>query len=306
MRIRFVRQRIFRALVLAAAVTTCSLAFADDHVRGVITEHGSDGTLTLQTEDASTVIVVVDDGTKVRRVDGARLVKVSSATLIPGLRVKLHGRPEGSNRFNAHRITFSKADYRIARSIAPTDMRSRVNQQRIERNAAVIAEQQATLGRQARQIATNNEQINYNAEKIVATTGALAATNTRIADLDNYEIVSSMNVYFPNGKASIAKKSKTELEEFAARAKGGSAYKIQVQGFASAIGGAAINDRLSMQRADAVASVLQQSGVPLTNIVVPAAMGTTNQVASNKTMKGQAQNRRTVVTLLRSKAVANH
>jgi hypothetical protein len=39
-------------------------------------------------------------------------------------------------------------------------------------------------------------------------------------------------------------------------------------------------------------------------MVVPAAMGITDQVASNKTAKGQAANRRAVVTLLQSKGGA--
>jgi outer membrane protein OmpA-like peptidoglycan-associated protein len=58
-----------------------------------------------------------------------------------------------------------------------------------------------------------------------------------------------------------------------------------------------------MLRADAVTAVLQQNGVPPTNIVVPAAMGVSEQPASNKTKEGQAQNRRTVVTLLQNKGI---
>jgi len=53
-----------------------------------------------------------------------------------------------------------------------------------------------------------------------------------------------------------------------------------------------------------VTSALQQDGVPPPNIVVPAAMGTTDQVATNKTKAGQAQNRRTVVTLLQNKGIS--
>jgi len=79
---------------------------------------------------------------------------------------------------------------------------------------------------------------------------------------------------------------------------------IQVQGYASAVGSNALNQKLSMQRADAVTSVLQQDGVPPPNILVPAAMGVTDQVASNRTADGQAQNRRTVVTLLQNKGIS--
>jgi len=94
------------------------------------------------------------------------------------------------------------------------------------------------------------------------------------------------------------------LQQLAAQAKGVRGYMIQVQGYASAVGSNALNQKLSMQRADAVTSVLQQDGVPPPNILVPAAMGVTDQVASNRTADGQAQNRRTVVTLLQNKGIS--
>ena len=78
---------------------------------------------------------------------------------------------------------------------------------------------------------------------------------------------------------------------------------IQVQGYASAVGPNALNQKLSLQRAAAVTSALQQDGVPPMKLVVPAAMGITDQVATNKTEKGQAENRRTVVTLLQNKGI---
>jgi OmpA family protein len=69
-------------------------------------------------------------------------------------------------------------------------------------------------------------------------------------------------------------------------------YKIQVQvhGYASAVGPLAFNEALSAQRADNVVAVLAQSGgVPLTNVLVPGAMGISEQVAENKTAKGQGR-----------------
>ena len=79
---------------------------------------------------------------------------------------------------------------------------------------------------------------------------------------------------------------------------------IEVQGYASAIGSPTLNQRLSSERADAVLSIIQQSGsVPLTRILAPAAMGTTNQRASNHTRRGQAENRRVTVTVLVNKGI---
>jgi outer membrane protein OmpA-like peptidoglycan-associated protein len=45
--------------------------------------------------------------------------------------------------------------------------------------------------------------------------------------------------------------------------------------------------------------------VPPTNLAPPAGMGSSQQVAPNKTAKEQAENRRAVVTLLQNKGVSD-
>jgi len=81
-------------------------------------------------------------------------------------------------------------------------------------------------------------------------------------------------------------------------------FMVQVQGYASKVGSPAVNQKLSSERADAVLTVIQQSGaVPLTRILAPAAMGTVEQVADNHSRSGQAQNRRVVVTILVNKGI---
>jgi OOP family OmpA-OmpF porin len=44
--------------------------------------------------------------------------------------------------------------------------------------------------------------------------------------------------------------------------------------------------------------------VPLTRILAPAAMGTSNQIDTDHTRKAQAQNRRVVVTIVVNKGIA--
>jgi len=282
-----------------------SIAFADEHIRGVITGRADDGTMIVQTDDASNVSVILKDFTKIRRHDGK---KVSSAVLTPGLHVHVEGSYEAANRFVAEKVTFSRSSVKTARMIqggvAPTERRSLANERRVQENADVIAKQEQTLQRQAQQIGANRDRIKANEEKIAATSGAVDNTNARIGNLDDFNVLQKVTVYFRNGQATIAPSYKTQLEQLAAQAKGVNGYRVQVQGYASAVGPYQLNQKLSMQRADAVTAVLQQSGVPLTNIVVPAAMGISEQVASNKTGKGQAENRRTVVTLLQNKGIA--
>ena len=283
-------------------------AIADDHIRGVIEARGSDGTLTVRTDDASSLTLVVKDFTKVRRVDGMRRLKESISSLIPGLRIRAAGDYQGTTEFVAQLVTFNRADQKLALAIKggvdPTDVRSLDNQRRIAENTRTIGQQQQTLARQAEQIANNKELINANQQKIVATSGALDLTNARIANMDDYNVISTATVYFRNGQARLDQKYKGQLKELASQAKTIPGYMIQVQGYASAVGPNEINQKLSLQRAQMVTAELQQSGIPPTNIVVPAAMGVTDQVGSNKTAKGQAENRRTVVTLLQNKGLS--
>jgi OmpA family len=56
------------------------------------------------------------------------------------------------------------------------------------------------------------------------------------------------------------------------------AYIIQVQGYPSAVGSAALNQKLSLERANNILAFLEQDGkIPLTNILAPGAMGNSDK-----------------------------
>jgi OOP family OmpA-OmpF porin len=100
---------------------------------------------------------------------------------------------------------------------------------------------------------------------------------------------------------------KPQLLKLAQQAKGITAYIIQVKGYASKVGSAALNQRLSTERAENVTDFLEQQGqIPLTNILAPGAMGTVRQVAPDTTAEGQAENRRVVVRILQNKGIAGN
>ncbi len=298
------RRRAALAVVLLG-LAWAPQAGADDHVRGVIAGRGVGGALTLYADDGTTVTLIMSDATKVRREINMRTFKVSSSVLIPGLRVEASGEFTAPDRFVAVRVRFGGSDLRLARAIRggiePTDQRSLENQRRIADNARLIDQQQQTLRQQEEKIAANRDQMRANDEKMVATTGALGS---RIGALDDFAVISKVVVYFGNGKASMSSDDKAALRQLAEQARALPGYMVQVEGYASAVGSYDANQRLSMRRADAVAAVLNQSGIPPTKMVVPAAMGATQQLAPNATAKGQAENRRTVVTLLQNKGIS--
>ncbi|HUK34388.1 MAG TPA: OmpA family protein [Vicinamibacterales bacterium] len=290
--------------MLVVAALGASSAWAAESIRGVITGRGDSGTVIVQT-DSARVTVAMSDTTRINRIDGIRPVLVSSADLVPGLRIKASGEFESPDRFTATKITFSREDFKIAAAIQagvmPTDQRSLVNERAIGQHSQELASQQQTLTQHGQELQTQSGQISANEQKIAATSGAL---NARISNLDDYAALKTITVYFKNNKYDLSDSDKALLQQFAAEARGTSSYMVQVQAYASAVGSYQLNQRLTLQRADRVTQLLQQNGVPLTNIFVPGAMGTTDQVATNKTAQGQAENRRAIVTLLQNKGLA--
>ena len=287
------------ASILVGLLAITSAAFAEEHLRGVVTGRSNDGALIVRT-DSSDFTVVLNEGTKIRLRSGVRVTKVDVPSLVPGLRVDVEGRLESTTRFAADRITFTREDLKIARDIAagitPTNQAVADNRSLIDshqqQNAQRFGQQQQTLDQQGRRIANNDEKI--------------VATNGRIANLDQYTVVDTLTVYFRNGRSEISPEYRAQLQQFAQKAKAGDGYSVQVEGYASAVGRDALNQHLSKERAEKVASMLQQTGVPPTKMLVPAAMGVSDQVASNDTKEGQAQNRRTVIRLLQNRGITGN
>jgi OOP family OmpA-OmpF porin len=131
------------------------------------------------------------------------------------------------------------------------------------------------------------------------------AANKRFGELGDYNILGEVTVLFGNDKVQIEEQYKPQLLKLAQQAKGITSYIIQVKGYASKVGSAALNQRLSSERAENVTDFLEQQGqIPLTNILAPGAMGTSRQVAPDTSAEGQAENRRVVVRILQNKDIA--
>jgi OOP family OmpA-OmpF porin len=307
MRSRRNRQRTILGVLLALSLGV-STANAGDDIRGVITARGHDGTLMVRTDDSSSVIVVLDDTTRVKRTDGLREMKISSASLIPGLRVQIEGVFLAVNRLAAHDVKFSRSDLKTALAIKggvdTTDARSLDNQKRIEESAMAIARNAKTIEQQRQTLKKQEQLIAANGDMIARTGMAVAATNHRITSLADHEIRTLMTVYFRNNSASVGRQQKDQLELLAHQARPIRGVVIQIEGHASAVGSEARNQLLSMQRAHAVAAVLSQHGIAPTQMLMPATMGVSSQVAANTTSKGQSENRRVVITVLQNKALA--
>jgi outer membrane protein OmpA-like peptidoglycan-associated protein len=84
-------------------------------------------------------------------------------------------------------------------------------------------------------------------------------------------------------------------------------YIVEVMGYCDSTGNAAMNTKLSEDRAKAVITYLvQQGGIPVRHIVAPGAMGEYGAAAPNETKAGRAENRRVEVKVLVNKGIAGN
>ena len=304
---RITRIAFVVAVTIAAVVLTCGFAAAQSaEIQGII-DGRSGATMTVKTQDAGNVVVLLSDSTQVDEVEGGlhmRKKQMGLTALVPGLPVQVKGTYNAQNQLAADSVKFKGSDLKTASDIqagvAPAEAQLQAEQQKMAQQEQQIQQEQAQIQ------ATQEEQAKH-AQAIAAQKAAIAATNKRFGELDQYNILGEVTVLFANGKVALEPQYKQPLMDLAAKAKTVDAYMIQVKGYASKVGSAALNQKLSTERADNVTDFMEQrGGIPLTNIPAPGAMGTSRQVAPDTTSEGQADNRRVVVRILQNKGIAGN
>jgi len=279
-------------------------------VNGLIT--GRDGeNLTLKnTKNQTSVVVELTNSTKVQTPKGLGLRKAeqSVTALIPGLKIQVDGTGDDSTVV-AKTITFSKSDLLLAETIqaglSPTQAQEAVNKANIADNAQGVAANKEGVAANAVQTASNKEQISANQEQTAANQQEIAAQTQRFSELSEYDTKGNATLLFDTGSAKLSAQAQTSLSQLAQSAINQKGYIIQVKGYADSTGTAAMNQQLSMDRAQAVVAYLLQScNVPSRHIVAPGAMGIVDPAAPNETASGRAENRRVEVKVLVNRGVA--
>ncbi len=103
-------------------------------------------------------------------------------------------------------------------------------------------------------------------------------------------------IYFPIGSAVVDSDGIRQLTWFAEKMQPYPQAQFLVQGFADATGAEAKNQQLSLERAQAVAQVLDGLEIAPARMNVQG-FGTTSAAASNATAQGRRDNRRVEVTV---------
>ena len=283
-------------LVVLTLLTTVASAQSQKIKGNIISRAGS--TMTMKTMDGTKVVVLLNDNTDVQQLEGAfkaRKKELSQAALIPGLACQVQGSYNAQNQLVADWVRFTGEALQDAQTaqaaVHETKVQAAANQADLERQNEALKEQQAAIDKQQQEIAANKAKI--------------AANSARFGQLDDYYILDEVTVLFGNGQTKVDPKYTQPLMDLVAKAKTYNGYNIQVKGYASAVGNAAINQQLSEERAENVTNILVQQGhVPLTAMLAPGAMGESRQIGNDKTEQGQAENRRVVARALLNKGIA--
>jgi OmpA-OmpF porin, OOP family len=291
------------SMIAALFLVTISAFGGDSEVKGmIITRTGE--TLIVSSSGAKTTVVLTDDTSTVDRkgLFGLDKKELGNAVLIPGLKVKVKGTADEQGRFIAKTITVDGDDLETAEMIQaglhPTAQQVETNMQAIEGHQQTLQSQGAQLASQKEDIATHEQQIQQNMKDIDDNT-------ERFTALADYDVKDHATVNFAVGSSEISAQDQAELMKLAQTAKSITGYIIQVTGYADSNGSAAMNTKLSEQRAQAVVTyLLQQGGVPIRHIVAPGAMGEYGPVATNETKAGRAENRRAEVKILVNKGIS--
>ena len=109
----------------------------------------------------------------------------------------------------------------------------------------------------------------------------------------------SSNILFPSGKAVLKKEAKDSLDETVKLLNAYPANKVLIEGYSDSVGDKEKNLKLSYDRAQEVYLYFIQNGIPAERLSV-VGYGQENPIASNKTAKGRAQNRRVNIIILKS------
>ena len=296
-------------LFFLASLTALGASGDKTKVQGMIISRAG-GTMVVRASEGK-VTVVLDDDTRTKDntgLFGLDRKELSHAVLIPGLKVSIDGVPRDQGTVVAKTITVDGDDLETAELIQaglhPTAEQVAANvqtlaehQEKIETNKVQIAANREYIENNKKDIAANKQQIEQNTKDIQENTDRFMA-------LSEYDVKGEATVKFKVGSTKISPEDEQQLKQLAEGATNLKGYIVEVIGYADATGSAAMNTKLSEDRAKAVITYLvQQGGVPTRLIVAPGAMGEYGAAAPNETASGRAENRRVEVKVLVNKGI---
>ena len=247
--------------------------------QGVVLRRDGEVILVRDNQRQDTVVLLTDETSiKTSKKGVLRGGKTQGVTsIIQGLVVTVEGKGDAEGRLVADDIRFKDEDLRAAITasvrVSPVEQQAEANKQNIDANK----------------------------QNIAANKQGIDDTNTRISELDDWELAKTVTVYFAVNSTTLSSEAKATLDEIGPRANVVKNYKVEVQGFADSTGNAERNLALSQSRADKVVQYLTvKYNVPLRRISTPMGYGATQ--AEGATADTRTKDRRVDIRILVNKA----
>jgi outer membrane protein OmpA-like peptidoglycan-associated protein len=306
-------------VILLAGMTLAATANAQQFtagqkakVKGQIVSRDGDLVKIQDGKAGSVEVVEITDNTKIERKKGKAIFLrhqgMDVTALVPGLSVTAEGVGNASHQLEASKVTFSPDEFavEIAQEQQIVANKNAAGQAQSTADHGVSAA--ATAQGSADQAQASANQAGSTAQAAVAVgaqnTVGVQMVNHRVSDLDDYKTVGEAVIYYPSGEYVLDAKAKADLDQLAAAALSTDGYMIEIAGYASKPGTPGFNQRLSEDRAEAVATYLRNhDNIPLRRILAPAGYGATHPDAPNTDPQGRELNRRVDVKLIVNKGL---
>src|SRR6201984_1307511 len=304
--------KIIASRVLGPLLMTLVLAFGSwgDEIRGMIMARAGETMIVNASGERRTVVLTANTRVKDDKgLFGLDKQEMADTVLIPGLKIRVDGSSDSQGQFRAQTITVDGDDLETSEMIQaglhPTAQQVATNVVAIENNKKGIATNQQNIATNEQNIGANKQAIAAHSQQIEKNIKDIQENTDRFDRLDDYEVKGEATVKFKVASSTLSQEDKEQLKKLAETAIGLNGYMVEVKGFADSTGRAAMNEKLSEDRAKAVVGYLmRECNVPVWRIVAPGAMGEFQPAASNESASGRAENRRGEGKILVNKGVA--
>jgi outer membrane protein OmpA-like peptidoglycan-associated protein len=324
--VNLVRRSKFRALLYAIAIVLItSSAFAaitnktrqfvqgeKAEVPGLIVSRDGDLVRIRGNKAGEVIVVSIGDTTHIERKQHKfpfyRHTELDVTALLPGLTIEAEGAGNSTGQLEASKISFTPDDFAIEvaqEQQVLADKSSAQNAQSTANRAAAAASSAQSSADQAQNSADQAASQAQAAGVVgLADATAIATVDQRVSDLDKYEIQSETDVFFDRDSAALKDEAKPALADLAKLAKSFHGYLIEISGYASNTLGGKTDQKLSEERAAAVARYFfEVQNIPMRRVLMPVGYGSTHRLANNTDVVGRELNRRVDVKVLVNKSL---
>jgi outer membrane protein OmpA-like peptidoglycan-associated protein len=258
------------------------------------------------------ITVSIGDATQIERKNHKlpfyRHTDMDVTALLPGLTIEAEGVANSNGQLEASKIWFTPDDFAIEVAEQQQVLANKAAAQNAQSTANQAATAAGAAQSSAEQAQNSADQAGLRAEGAavvgLADAAAIGAVDQRVSELDDYKIESENDVFFDRDSAILIEDAKPALADLAKLAKSHQGYLIEISGYASNTLGSKTDQKLSEERAAAVARYFYEvQNIPMRRILIPVGYGSTHRLANNGNAEGRELNRRVDVKVLVNKSL---